>query len=74
MREMEKSIITCMYYQITLLIESGFSLYIDIIIVAILCAVLVLILMTTVTICVIFALGTKRKCSQQGMLINILLI
>ena len=51
-----------MYYQITLLIESGFSLYIDIIIVAVLCAVLVLILMTTVTIIFVsFLLLAQRE-------------
>ena len=47
------------------------SLSIDIIIVAVLSAVLVLLLMMTVTICAIYTLSTKRRSGRQGMLANI---
>ena len=43
------------------------SLSVDIIVVAVLLAVLVFILMTAIIVCVIFALGARRKSSRKGM-------
>ena len=58
--------INLLYCSLCYLINA-LSLSVDIIVVAVLLAVLVFILMTAIIVCVIFALGARRKSSRKGM-------